>query len=62
MRFLFQKLGYRIVRESGHLILSNGERRLVIPLQPTCWLELPSNIARRATLSRTLRKGSRLGD
>ena len=29
--FQFQKLGYRIVRESGHLILSNGERRLVIP-------------------------------
>lgn len=28
---VFQKLGYRIVRESGHLILSNGERRLVIP-------------------------------
>jgi hypothetical protein len=28
---VFQKLGYRIVRESGHLIISNGERRLVIP-------------------------------
>ncbi len=28
---VFQKLGYRIVRESGHLILSNGECRLVIP-------------------------------
>ena len=28
---VFQKLGYRVVRESGHLILSNGERRLVIP-------------------------------
>ncbi len=29
---MFQKLGYRVVRESGHLILSNGERRrLVIP-------------------------------
>ena len=27
----FQKLGYRVVRESGHLIMSNGERRLVIP-------------------------------
>ena len=24
---VFQKLGYRIVGESGHLILSNGERR-----------------------------------
>jgi hypothetical protein len=28
---VFQKLGYRIVRESGHLILGHGERRLVIP-------------------------------
>ena len=27
----FEKLGSRSVRESGHLILSNGERRLVIP-------------------------------
>ena len=26
-----QKLGYRVVREPGHLIMSNGERRLVIP-------------------------------
>jgi predicted RNA binding protein YcfA (HicA-like mRNA interferase family) len=26
---VFQKLGYRVVRESGHLIMSNGERRLV---------------------------------
>jgi hypothetical protein len=30
---VFLKLGYRIVRESGHLILSNGERWLVIPRQ-----------------------------
>ena len=28
---VFQKLGYRVVRESGHLIMSNGTRRLVIP-------------------------------
>ncbi len=28
---VFLKLGYRVVRESGHLIMSNGERRLVIP-------------------------------
>ena len=28
---VFQKLGYRVVRESGHLILSNGTQRLVIP-------------------------------
>ena len=28
---VFQKLGYRVVRESGHLIMSNGERHLFIP-------------------------------
>jgi predicted RNA binding protein YcfA (HicA-like mRNA interferase family) len=28
---VFQKLGYRVVRESGHLIMSNGTTRLVIP-------------------------------
>jgi len=28
---VFLKLGYRVVRESGHLILSHGERRLVLP-------------------------------
>jgi predicted RNA binding protein YcfA (HicA-like mRNA interferase family) len=28
---VFQKLGYRVVRESGHLIMSNGTMRLVIP-------------------------------
>lgn len=28
---VFQKLGYKIVRESGHIIMSNGETRLTIP-------------------------------
>ena len=28
---VFQTLGFSVVRESGHLIMSNGERRLVIP-------------------------------
>jgi len=28
---VFQKLGYRVVQESGPVILSNGTRRLVIP-------------------------------
>ena len=27
----FQKLGYHIARESGHIIMSNGKIRLVIP-------------------------------
>lgn len=28
---MFQKLGYRIARQSGHVIMSNGKIRLSIP-------------------------------
>jgi len=28
---VFQKLGYHIARDSGHIIMSNGKIRLVIP-------------------------------
>lgn len=28
---VFQKIGFRVVRESGHLIMSNGSVRLTIP-------------------------------
>ena len=28
---VFEKLGYRIARESGHIVMSNGKMRLVIP-------------------------------
>ena len=28
---VFEKLGYRIKRESGHIVMSNGQIRLVIP-------------------------------
>jgi predicted RNA binding protein YcfA (HicA-like mRNA interferase family) len=28
---VFEKLGYRIARNSGHIIMSNGKTRLVIP-------------------------------
>lgn len=28
---VFQKLGYRIARQSGHVIMSNGKVRLTIP-------------------------------
>jgi predicted RNA binding protein YcfA (HicA-like mRNA interferase family) len=28
---VFQKLGYRIARQSGHVIMSNGKVRLSIP-------------------------------
>ncbi len=28
---ILEKLGYRIIRQSGHIVMSNGETRLVIP-------------------------------
>ena len=28
---VFQKLGYRVIRQSGHIVMSNGENRLIIP-------------------------------
>ena len=28
---VFSKLGYRIVRQSGHIVMSNGKARLIIP-------------------------------
>jgi predicted RNA binding protein YcfA (HicA-like mRNA interferase family) len=28
---VFEKLGYRVVRQSGHIVMSNGKTRLVIP-------------------------------
>ncbi len=28
---VLEKLGYRILRQSGHIIMSNGETRLTIP-------------------------------
>jgi len=28
---VFTKLGYRVARESGHVVMSNGVTRLVIP-------------------------------
>jgi predicted RNA binding protein YcfA (HicA-like mRNA interferase family) len=28
---VFQKMGYRIVRQSGHIVMSNGQVRLLIP-------------------------------
>ena len=28
---VFEKLGYRVVRQGGHIIMSNGKTRLVIP-------------------------------
>ena len=28
---VFQKLGYRIIRQLGHIVMSNGQIRLTIP-------------------------------
>ena len=28
---VFEGLGYRIVRQSGHIVMTNGKTRLVIP-------------------------------
>ena len=28
---VFQKLGFHIIRQSGHIVMSNGEIRLTIP-------------------------------
>jgi predicted RNA binding protein YcfA (HicA-like mRNA interferase family) len=28
---VFEKLGFRIIRQSGHIVMSNGEVRLTIP-------------------------------
>jgi len=28
---VFSKLGFRVVRESGHIVMSNGNTRLIIP-------------------------------
>lgn len=30
---VFEKLGYRIARQSGHIVMTNGRKRLVIPRQ-----------------------------
>jgi len=28
---VFEKLGFRIIRQGGHIVMSNGETRLIIP-------------------------------
>jgi predicted RNA binding protein YcfA (HicA-like mRNA interferase family) len=28
---VFEKLGFRIIRQSGHIVMSNGDIRLTIP-------------------------------
>ncbi|MFP4282130.1 MAG: type II toxin-antitoxin system HicA family toxin [Opitutales bacterium] len=48
---VFQKLGYRVVRESGHVILSNGKTRLSIPRSKSINAITMGAIAKDAGLS-----------
>ena len=48
---VFTKLGYRLARQSGHLILSNGKVRLVIPRHDPINAITMGNIARAAGLT-----------
>lgn len=48
---VFQKLGFQIVRESGHIIMSNGEIRLTLPRHNPINALTMGAIARDAGLS-----------
>ena len=47
----FQKLGYWIARQSGHIIMTNGRTRLVIPRHNPIDAVTMGNIAKSAGLS-----------
>jgi len=48
---VFEKLGYRIIRQTGHIVMSNGETRLVIPRASTIDPYTMGAIARDAGLT-----------
>ncbi len=48
---VFEKLGYRIVRQSGHLVMSNGKIRLIIPRHSPINAITMGSIARDAGLT-----------
>lgn len=48
---VFAKLGYQIVRESSHIIMSNGKVRLVIPRHNPIHPITMGNIAKAAGLT-----------
>ncbi len=48
---VFQKLGYRIVRQSGHIVMSNGRARLIIPRHSPINAITMGGIARDAGLT-----------
>lgn len=47
----FEKLGYRIVRQGGHIAMSNGKTRLIIPRHSPINAITMGSIARDAGLS-----------
>lgn len=48
---VFEKLGYKIVRQSGHLVMSNGKTRLIIPRHSPINAITMGSIARDAGLT-----------
>ena len=48
---VFEKLGYRIVRQSGHIVMSNGETRLTIPRHNPVHAITMGNLAKDAGLT-----------
>jgi predicted RNA binding protein YcfA (HicA-like mRNA interferase family) len=48
---VFEKLGYRIIRQSGHIVMSNGEMRLIIPRASPVDSYTMGSIARDAGLT-----------
>jgi predicted RNA binding protein YcfA (HicA-like mRNA interferase family) len=48
---VFEKMGYKIVRQSGHIVMSNGEIRLTIPRHNPVNAITMGNIAHDAGLS-----------
>jgi len=48
---VFEKLGYRIIRQGGHIVMSNGETRLIIPRANPVDAYTMGSIARDAGLT-----------
>ena len=48
---VFEKLGYKIARQSGHIVMSNGKTRLVIPRHNPINAITMGGIAKAAGLS-----------
>ena len=48
---VFRKLGFKVARESGHIVMSNGEVRLTIPRHNPINAITMGNIAKDAGLT-----------